>query len=87
MFAFKMLHTRFQWARHLYVPIFALEQAWSPYYAIYFEYYMPQVNLRFAANPLDVVLYFSGALFFLPSGWKNEVDTLKFGLVFKIRVE
>ena len=34
------------------------------YYAIYFEYYLPKINPRYTADPLDVVLYFLGALFF-----------------------
>ncbi len=34
------------------------------YYALYFEFYVPKVNLRYTADPLDVILYFSGALFF-----------------------
>ena len=34
------------------------------YYAIYFEFYLPKINLRYTADPLDVILYFSGALFF-----------------------
>lgn len=42
------------------------------YYAIYFEYYMPHVNLRYTADSLDIVLYFSGALFFYVVEKKGE---------------
>ncbi len=34
------------------------------YYALYFEYYLPTVNLRYTADPFDVILYFSGSLYF-----------------------
>ncbi|MGB6152945.1 MAG: hypothetical protein WBG48_13265, partial [Pricia sp.] len=33
-------------------------------YAVYFEYYLPQVHTRYTADPLDVTLYFMGAAFF-----------------------
>lgn len=33
-------------------------------YAVYFEYYLPQVDMRYTADPLDVALYFIGAAFF-----------------------
>ncbi|SHJ14215.1 hypothetical protein SAMN04487911_11226 [Arenibacter nanhaiticus] len=36
----------------------------SLYYAIYFEYFLPKVSLRYTADPIDVLLYFIGALFF-----------------------
>lgn len=34
------------------------------YYAIYFEYYLPKVSPRYTGDPVDVILYFSGSLFF-----------------------
>lgn len=34
------------------------------FYSFYFEYYLPRINLRYTADFLDVVLYFSGAVFF-----------------------
>ena len=34
------------------------------YYALFFEYYLPKVHLRYTADFWDVVLYFLGALFF-----------------------
>lgn len=34
------------------------------YYSVYFEYYLPQVNLRYTADPIDVLLYFSGGFLF-----------------------
>lgn len=34
------------------------------YFVVYFEYYLPQVNMRYTADIWDVVLYFSGSLFF-----------------------
>lgn len=34
------------------------------YYAVFFEYYLPKVNLRYTSDLWDVILYFSSALFF-----------------------
>jgi len=34
------------------------------YYAVYFEYYLPNVNARYTGDPVDVMLYFFGMLFF-----------------------
>lgn len=34
------------------------------YYSVYFEYYLPKVNSRYTADPIDVLLYFAGALVF-----------------------
>lgn len=34
------------------------------YYSVYFEYYLPQVNLRYTGDPIDVVLYFFGGFLF-----------------------
>ncbi len=34
------------------------------YYTLFFEYYLPKVNMRYTADLWDVVLYFSGSLFF-----------------------
>lgn len=36
----------------------------TSFYAIYFEYFLPQVEARYTADWLDVVMYFSGALIF-----------------------
>lgn len=33
-------------------------------YALYFELYLPGRNVRYTADPIDVLLYFSGALIF-----------------------
>jgi len=34
------------------------------YYSVYFEYYLPKVNARYTADPIDVLLYFAGAFIF-----------------------
>lgn len=34
------------------------------YFAIYFEYYLPRVNMRYTADIWDLVLYFIGSIFF-----------------------
>lgn len=36
----------------------------AAYYSLYFEYYLPQINERYTADFIDVILYFSGALCF-----------------------
>lgn len=33
-------------------------------YALFFEYYLPQVQDRYTADYIDVILYFTGAVFF-----------------------
>lgn len=33
-------------------------------FAVYFEYYLPQIRVRYTADPIDVVLYFAGAIIF-----------------------
>ena len=44
-------------------------------YSFYFEYYLPQVNSRYTADWIDVVLYFVGgiAYFFIGNIKKNSV--------------
>ncbi|WP_422082513.1 hypothetical protein [Ulvibacterium sp.] len=34
------------------------------FYSVYFEYYLPRINLRYTADFWDVALYFSGSAFF-----------------------
>ena len=34
------------------------------YYSIYFEYYLPKINVRYTSDWIDVGLYFLGALAF-----------------------
>lgn len=36
----------------------------SGYYSFYFEYYLPQVNSRYTADFIDVILYFIGGFAF-----------------------
>ncbi len=36
----------------------------TSFYAIYFEWYLPQVETRYTADWIDVIIYFSGALLF-----------------------
>lgn len=42
------------------LPILAL----TSFYAIYFEWYMPQVETRYIADWVDVIMYFGGAFLF-----------------------
>ena len=44
-------------------------------YSFYFEYYLPQVNSRYTADWIDVILYFVGgiAYFFIGNIKKNSV--------------
>ncbi|GMN07932.1 hypothetical protein MTsPCn5_33210 [Croceitalea sp. MTPC5] len=34
------------------------------YFSLYFEYYLPQVSIRYTSDIIDVLLYFAGALLF-----------------------
>ena len=43
---------------------FPLTLLLTMYFVVYFEYYLPQVNVRYTADIWDVVLYFSGSVFF-----------------------
>ncbi|PWK20774.1 hypothetical protein [Xanthomarina spongicola] len=36
----------------------------TTYYAIYFEWLMPKLNTRYTGDPIDVFLYFLGAILF-----------------------
>lgn len=36
----------------------------ASYYAVYFEYYLPEVNPRYTADVMDVFLYFTSAIAF-----------------------
>ncbi|MFN4762794.1 hypothetical protein ACKGJN_06705 [Gillisia sp. Q332] len=36
----------------------------TSFYSIFFEWYMPQVETRYTADWVDVIMYFSGALLF-----------------------
>ena len=53
----------------------------TSFYSIYFEWYLPQVETRYTADWVDVIMYFSGALLFywlqfLPSIKKRPNRTL-----------
>ncbi len=43
-------------------------------FTIYFEYYLPSVNDRYTADVFDVLMYFSGLLFFylMENGYGNR---------------
>lgn len=41
------------------------------FYALYFEFVLPQFHNRYTADPIDVLLYFLGLLFFLWVERKN----------------
>lgn len=45
------------------------------FYSIYFEVYLPKVNIRYTADIFDVVMYFLGAAFFYLI--ENVVDEVK----------
>jgi len=36
----------------------------SSYYAIFFEYYLPKINIRYTSDWIDVLLYFLGGILF-----------------------
>jgi hypothetical protein len=48
---------------HLYVP-FGVVLGLTVYFAVYFEWFMPQVSERYTSDFIDVILYFSGAFLF-----------------------
>lgn len=55
----------------------------TSFYAIYFEWYMPQVEMRYTADWVDVIMYFGGALLFyslqfIRSKKKRPVRTLQY---------
>ncbi len=33
-------------------------------FAFYFEYYLPKQNPRYTSDPIDIILYFSGAILY-----------------------
>lgn len=47
-------------------------------YSVYFEVYLPEVNQRYTADLVDVLLYFSGALIFYLIQRKSS-KKLRFG--------
>lgn len=49
--------------KHIFLP-FPLILFIAVGYSIYFEYFLPERNLRYTADAVDVVLYGMGALFF-----------------------
>ena len=38
--------------------------ALTTYFALFFEWFMPQINERYSADVIDVILYFLGAILF-----------------------
>lgn len=48
--------------------------ALTSFYAIYFEWYMPQVEPRYTADWVDVIMYFGGAFLFY---WLQFLDRKK----------
>lgn len=47
----------------IYVPL-SIILIMTTYYAIYFEWLMPQLNSRYTGDVIDVFLYFTGAFLF-----------------------
>lgn len=47
----------------IYVPI-GIIIALTSYFAVYFEWFMPQMNSRYTGDIIDIVLYFFGAILF-----------------------
>ena len=48
---------------NLYVPI-SVAVSIAAYYAFHFEWLMPKLHGRYTADPIDVLIYFIGALLF-----------------------
>lgn len=49
----------------------------TTFYSVYFEWYLPQVEPRYTADWLDVVMYFTGALVFYYLQHQKENETEK----------
>jgi hypothetical protein len=47
----------------LTIPIFVIASI-TLYYIVYFEWFLPKINARYTADPIDVVLYIIGAMVF-----------------------
>lgn len=47
----------------LTIPIFVIASI-AVYYIVYFEWFLPKMNKRYTADPLDAVLYIVGAVGF-----------------------
>ena len=48
---------------NLYVPLLAV-LGLTTYFALYFEWFMPQISTRYTADIIDVGLYYLGAMLF-----------------------
>ncbi|MCX7551514.1 hypothetical protein [Xanthomarina sp. F2636L] len=48
---------------NIYVPL-SIILIMTTYYAFYFEWLMPQLNMRYTGDVIDVFLYFMGAVLF-----------------------
>ncbi|MFA9189384.1 hypothetical protein [Flavobacterium magnesitis] len=48
----------------------------AAFYSFYFEYYLPELNPRYTADWIDVLLYFTGALAFYFVENPNEISKL-----------
>lgn len=50
----------------------------AAFYSFYFEYYLPQLNPRYTADWIDVLLYFTGALsFYAVENYSQILEHLK----------
>ncbi len=47
----------------LTIPIFVIASI-TLYYIVYFEWFLPKINERYTADPIDAVLYIIGAIVF-----------------------
>jgi hypothetical protein len=47
----------------LTIPIFVIASI-TMYYIVYFEWFLPKINERYTADPIDAVLYIIGAIAF-----------------------
>ncbi|EGV43787.1 hypothetical protein BZARG_1269 [Bizionia argentinensis JUB59] len=54
---------RIKKTENLYVPLIVV-LALTTYFAVYFEWLMPQINTRYTADIIDVGLYFLGTMLF-----------------------
>lgn len=48
----------------IYVPL-RVVLAITTYYAVYFEWIMPKFSSRYTSDPIDILLYFLGAILFV----------------------
>lgn len=58
-----LLIRKYKQAPNLKLPLYSILSL-TTFYSLYFEVYLPPRNLRYTADPIDVLMYFSGAMLF-----------------------